>query len=204
MKWLALTILFSLSLCAQGVACLSPTLAALPPNKFDWETLVAITPPVLRASPLANWPSRVWGRVATHLSETEIDGIKSYLTIFAKDPSRATLIFKSKFAHAPQKQRYVLQVEDNVISCYLLLWERGVQAGSPGLYLDFALERLKSLRNVTAPLYKNGRIVHQIGLWALQRGRRKYAQFVDVVRASKWAIVEFDPMFPRPRTKAQD
>lgn len=201
MKWRALNLFLVLFLCAEGGACSPSTLSQLPLQKFDWETLQSVTPPVLRARPLANWPSRIWRRAASLLSEAEILGIQNYLTVFAEDPSRATQVFSRKFSRAPEAMKYILNVADNVISCYLLLWELGIHQGDQGMFLDFALDSLSRLRNVEAPLYRNGRVVHQIGLWALHTGPRRYSRYIEVVRQSPWAIVEFQPLFPRPHSR---
>ncbi len=199
MNWRSLSLVLVLFLATEGKACPVSILSKLPPQQFEWETLESITPAVLRARPLANWPSRTWRRVAGTLSKEEILGIQNYLTIFEQDPWKATMIFNSKFSKAPETMNYVRNVEDNVVSCYLLLQELELHMRMDGLFLEFALQRLPNLQNVPAPLFRNGRVVSQIGLWALHTGESQYERFLAVVRQSPWAIVEFQPVFPRPQ-----
>lgn len=199
MFWRAMSLCVGVFVCIESGGCPESALAELPAENFDLPTLTAVTPPVLRAKPLVNWSAHVWGEQAIRLTQDEVLAIQRYLVVFSKDPAGATRVFRSRFRDLPSDLNYLGNVEDNVMSCYLLLWELGDKQGEQGRYLGFALEQLKALRNVEALLSGNGRMVFQIGLWASWESGERYADFISVVRASSWAAVEAEQIFPRPR-----
>ena len=181
-----------------GVGCAYSAASHGPFKEIDLDTLHRLTPPLFKEKPLFGWREAAWPLQAEALSEAAVLHIERYLIFFSKNPAKAERVLKRRYSALPANLKYLLSVEDNVITGYLLLWFRGEAQGNPGSHLDFALEQLKNLTHVEATLKGNGRVVFQIALWAKTSEPSKYPQFLDVMRASPWAFLEFDPILPRP------